>query len=171
MALTYTDDQLLALSPARLENVRANAWRRGEKALVEQCERIQAHRRPVKRPKDPTLSTSPVVGFHFKCVADYEVTPAENGRFWSGVWVVDDALCQPAIELRGYVALHDSKREQSYRQGRIVGWRLDVRSKGKTKRGVSFLLEPLPHPFDWFGKGSGEKGYRRLEDQPRYEPD
>jgi hypothetical protein len=124
----------------------------------------------MKRPRDPVANTSPVVGFHFVCEADYEVTPAENGKFWSGVWVVKEGLCQPAIDLKGYVALHSAKSEPSYRQGRIVGWKMERRSKGKTEMGISFLLEPLPHSFVWFGEGAGERGYRRLEDQPRYQP-
>jgi len=169
MAFEYSDEQLLALEPARLEILRRNAVKLGEAVLVERCERIQEERKPARRGKNRASDTSPVIGFHFKCVADYEVIPAEDGRFWSGVWVVDESLCQTAIDLGGYVALHQAKKELSYRQGRIVGWRHEPRSKGKTAMGISFLLEPLADPLPWFGTGAGEKGYRRLEDEPRYE--
>lgn len=170
MAVKYSDEKLISLAPARLEDLRRRAVLASETSLVDQIVQIQSLRRPEKRPRDPATSSSPVVGFHFKCVADYEVVPAENGRFWSGVWVVRESLVQPAIDLKGYVALHSSKGEPSYRQGTIVAWRVEKRSKGKTQMGVSFLLEPLSSAFEWFGEGSGERGYRRLEDTPRYQP-
>jgi len=112
-----------------------------------------------------------VVGFHFVCQNDYEVVPAEGGRFWSGVWAVDQSHCDPAMAMRGYVALHESKREESYRQGYIKGWELQERSKGSTPIGVSFLLEPFDKRLPWYGQAAGEKGYRRVSDSPPWNPD
>ncbi|WP_299643831.1 hypothetical protein [Devosia sp.] len=123
-----------------------------------------------RRPRRAGGAVSPVIGFHFKCQSDYEVTLLPDGRFWSGVWAVDEDLCQPAIQLGGYVALHSAKREKSYRQGTLIDWKTEARTKGKTAMGVSFLLKPFDEPLVWFGNGSGERGYRRVDDKPTWVP-
>lgn len=166
MPVVWTTEKLLALEPVRLDIVRRNAQREGNIDLVQAIEAIQASRKA--RPS--IRNESPVVGFHFKCEDDYEVTLTPTGDFWSGVWVVDEELCEPAREASGYVALHSAKRELSYRQGTILDWKSEPRTKGKTPTGISFLLRPFPDRLTWFGTGTGEKGYRRLDDEPRWVP-
>lgn len=161
----WTDDKLLALAPEKLEQLRRNAVGRDD-LLALRIDAIQQSRR--QRPT--TSNNSPVIGFHFKCEADYEVTMMPDGTFWSGVWVVKEVLCDPAIALKGYVALHSAKRELSYRQGTIVDWKIENRTKGTTARGISFLLSPFEQRMPWFGQGTGERGYRRLDDEPRWAP-
>lgn len=66
--------------------------------------------------------------------------------------------------------MHSAKREPSYRQGTLIDWKVEKRTKGKTAIGVSFLVEPFAEQLNWFGNASGEKGYRRLSDQPVWVP-
>jgi hypothetical protein len=169
MAFFWDDERLLKLSPARLEVLRRNAVNEGQIELAGRIVRIQESRKP-KKLAPANGPKSPVIGFHFKCENDYEVTLTPEGNFWSGVWTVDDSQCDPAIKLGGYVALHHSKKEHSYRQGTLVDWKVEPRSKGKTPMGVSFLVVPFEDSLPWFGNGSGEKGYRRVSDSPEWIP-
>lgn len=169
MKHSWTLEKLSALSSDRLENLRQNALRAGDAKLAGECSDLQQSRKPGNA--NGGRSEAPVVGFHFVCDNDYEVIPADNGRFWSGVWAVDQSHCDPAIAMRGYVALHETKRQNSYRQGYIVGWEVQKRSKGTTAVGVSFLLQPFEQPMRWYGHGAGEKGYRRTTDSPPWNPD
>jgi len=164
--IDWSDERLLALTPQQLEAVRRNAVAKNELALAERIGRIQ----DLRKPERSGGAASPVIGFHFKCKDDYEVTQMPDGTFWSGVWAVDDGLCDPAIKLGGYVALHLAKRERSYRQGTLVDWKVEPRTKGKTPMGVSFLVVPFDEQLPWFGNGSGERGYRRLTDKPEWVP-
>jgi hypothetical protein len=162
-AFQWTQEKLIALEPKGLENVRVGATKRGDKELAAWCDEIQLAR------KKPTLRVSDsVIGFHFICHAEYEVTELPDGTFWSGVWAVKEDHCDIAMELGGYVALHESKLVLSYRQGKIVEWKLEPRTKGKTAMGISFLLEPLTEALRWYGNASGERGYRRLSDSPKW---
>jgi hypothetical protein len=165
----WTIEKLSSLEPARLEILRQNASSKGDTDLATLCETLQKSRRSI-RATGPREKGSPVIGFHFVCKDDYEVTVQSDGTFRSGVWAVDQNLCDPAILLGGYVALHNTELEPSYRQGRIVGWQTKDRSKGTTATGVEFVLEPMDKPFRWYGKGSGERGYRRVGDEPGWKP-
>lgn len=167
MPLIWTIEKLLALEPARLEQVRQNALKRSELDLAQQCADIQKGRK-ANLPTADKKALDPVVGFHFVCKGDYEVTLEADGSFRSGVWAVDSDHCDPAIELGGYVALHDSKQTPSYRQGKIIGWKLKERSKGSTAMGVEFHVVPMSEPIHWYGRGSGERGYRRVNDAPQW---
>jgi hypothetical protein len=168
MPMVWTTEKLLELDPVRLERLRQNALTKGETDLAQHCVDIQQTRKAklpsTNRPKDP------VVGFHFVCKGDYEVTEEADGSFRSGVWAVDSGHCDPAIELGGYVALHDTKQVASYRQGTIIGWTLKPRSKGSTAMGVEFHLSPIRQGMSWYGRGAGERGYRRVSDEPRWAP-
>ena len=165
----WTTEKLLALEPTKLERLRLNAMAKGELDLAQQCTEIQKGRK-ANLPTSSRKPLDPVVGFHFVCKGDYEVTLEDDGSFRSGVWAVDSDHCDPAIELGGYVALHDNKQALSYRQGKIIGWTRKERSKGSTAMGVEFHLLPLSEPVRWYGRGSGERGYRRVTDAPQWEP-
>lgn len=161
-------EKLAALSPQRLEVLRQNALKAEDSPLAALCADLQQSRRP--KTSTPLRNVSPVIGFHFVCDDDYEVTLADGGKVWSGVWAIDQSHCDGAISMKGYVALHSSKRQMSYRQGTIVGWEMKERTKGTRQLGVSFLLLPFEEQLPWFGSGSGEKGYRRTSDSPAWEP-
>ena len=93
-----------------------------------------------------------VIAMHFVCRDDLNVTDHGNGTFTTGVWRVAESAAQ-SVER---VALHASKSERSYRQGRVL-------------RRESVLHEDQPHwqflirvdeqRVDWSGGGAGEKGY------------
>jgi hypothetical protein len=167
MVYFYTTEKLLALEPARLEQVRQNAVRHNEQALADRCAEIQLSRRSSGMISRGS-SKEPVVGFHFVCKGDYEVIPESDGTFRSGVWAIDSDLCDPAIELGGYVALHENKQVSSYRQGRIIAWNFKERTKGSTSVGVEFQLLAFQEPIRWYRAGAGERGYRRVTDEPRW---
>jgi hypothetical protein len=166
----WTTEKLSALPAPRLEIVRQNAERAGEHELVQLCKQLQVSRRSAGARQEVTTGPDPVIGFHFVCSNDYEVSPGEGGKFWSGVWAVKDELCDPAISMNGYLALNSNKKEYSYRQGFIVDWRIEQRTKGQRQMGVTFLVQPFPTSMNWFGGGAGEKGYRRVSHSPSWDP-
>jgi hypothetical protein len=94
-----------------------------------------------------------VVGVHFVCDNDRNVTDHGNGTFDSGFWVVAKSH-RPTIE---YLALHSSRSSCSYRQGRVIGAR-DVKYGGKIR--TIFTVQATREPLDWVGNGSGERGYK-----------
>lgn len=109
-------------------------------------------------PASPTRTTAPaargtVIGLHFVCRGGMNVRDLPDGTFETGVWVVADQHARTAE----YVALHESKSERSYRQGRVLGFRA-VDHEGR--RRLVFRVAPDPKRLDWVGEGSGEKGYR-----------
>lgn len=73
-------------------------------------------------------------------------------RFETGYWKVSVSHAQTATML----ALHESKSESSYRQGRIVSWRQE-NYNGSPR--LVFIVESIREPMEWEGGGSGEKGY------------
>ena len=164
--MTWTDEKLAALPPAKLEIVRQNAVRAGQTELVRRIEALQQARRPHRAVSGET----PVIGFHFVCPEDYEVTLLPNGQFSSGIWYVKENHCEPALQMRGYVALHHSRSSLSHRQGTIVGWKPELRTKGKKQHGITFVLEPFDDRLRWYGEATGERGYRRVSDPPPWTP-
>jgi hypothetical protein len=100
----------------------------------------------------PRNSGPRVVGLHFVCRGALNIRDLPDGTFESGVWVVADQHARTAE----YVALHESRSMPSYRQGRILGYRLVVH-EGRTR--LIFHVQPGPKTLPWVGEGSGEKGY------------
>lgn len=166
--IEWSDERLSALLPEKLEVVRQNAIRVGNTQLAERIRALQVSRRPKRT--ESSKKDSPVIGFHFVCPDDYEVTLLPNGQFWSGIWAVSESHCEPAKQMRGYVALHRSRSALSHRQGTIVGWKTEKRTKGKRQEGITFLVEPFDEPTKWYGDASGERGYRRVDDPPPWTP-
>jgi hypothetical protein len=118
-------------------------------------------------------ATDVVIGYHFVCERGRGVTEAGSGRFSSGSWVVAEANVPKSIQVGAYLALHESKKEKSYRQGRVVDFRrsprdmvsqTDTGAPPQVDEGIEFLVEETGSAYDWFGSGSGEKGYRWLSD-------
>ena len=95
---------------------------------------------------------SVVVGMHFVCRDDLNVTDHGDGTFDTGFWYVSRSHC-PMVE---YVALHQSKDRPSYRQGRVIRWRTTT-YEGKAR--VIFTVREDGKPKRWVGRGSGERGY------------
>ena len=93
-----------------------------------------------------------VTGMHFVCKGDRNVTDHGDGTFDTGFWYVARKHCD-SLE---YVALHESRDQSSYRQGRVVSWRVTP-YEGKAR--VVFTVMSDDARRKWAGRGSGEKGY------------
>ncbi len=163
----WTIERLSALPAEKLESLKINALAKSEATLLERIDDLQNARR---KDRGGGGTGSPVIGFHFVCPDDYEVDLLADGRFWSGVWAVATAHCAPAVEMKGYVALHKSRSVLSHRQGTVIDWKTETRTKGKTPMGVSFLVRPFEESLQWFGEAAGERGYRRVDDKPAWLP-
>lgn len=97
---------------------------------------------------------SAVIGMHFVCKSDRNVTDHGDGTFDTGFWYV----ARKHWDTVEYVALHESRDCLSYRQGRVVSWKATL-YEGKTR--VIFTVEAEGTRRAWVGGGSGEKGYSR----------
>lgn len=164
----FTADSLQKLDKAKLENVRANAERLGATDLVDMCDAELAARKPMRARRSATSDRygDVVVGFHFVCGRDLGVTQIGHGQFWSGSWVVAEDRVEASMAAGGYIALHESKAEPSYRQGKIVGFRKAARDMvAKRNEGIEFLVEATESPLTWVGDGAGEKGYNWASDE------
>ena len=93
-----------------------------------------------------------VVGIHFVCRGELGVTDHGDGTFDTASWTVAREHCD-TVE---YVALHEAKDRPSYRQGRVLSWRMDA-SEGQSR--VIFTVEENDDPKTWVGGGTGERGY------------
>lgn len=93
-----------------------------------------------------------VVGMHFVCRNDLNVTDHGDGTFDTGFWKVARIHC---VDVE-YVALHEAKSTPSYRQGQVINWRV-VAMDGSPR--IVFTVRQEGLPRQWIGKGSGEKGF------------
>jgi hypothetical protein len=170
MAITpkhnWTLEKLQEKSRSDIEDLRARAVRHGADDLVSMCdEALQT--RPAAKKLTRTTSTAKtseaevVVEYHFVCSRGRGVTEAGDGRFWSGSWVVAQQNATESLKYNALLALHESKAQPSYRQGRIVEFRRSARDMiSKENEGIEFLVEETNEPLAWVGSGAGEKGYR-----------
>lgn len=100
------------------------------------------------------------------CANSRGVTRNTDGTVWSGTWVVGESHLELSTKVGAYLALHESKAQRSYLQGRILTWRKSERearyseeTEARTAYGIDFLIEETTEPYEWRGGGSGEKGY------------
>jgi hypothetical protein len=93
---------------------------------------------------------------HVICHDNLNVQELENGHFKSGDWVVAECHCHKAkLDKDVYFALHETKKQPSYRQGIIQNWE---RCPENPKR-IIFEVKPTKEPMEWQGRAAGEKGY------------
>ena len=83
---------------------------------------------------------------HFVCRDDLNVRDIESGAFVSGYWKVGADVALSAE----FLALHQSKNEPSYRQGRIIARDLVDYESGKR-----YVLQFKPVQKFWTGKVMG----------------
>jgi hypothetical protein len=169
---SYTSEKLAHESRKNLETIRKNAARLAASDLVELCDRELQARKPQKEKRDPRTQaqhseTDVVTGYHFVCQRDRGVTPAADGQFWSGSWVVAEGNVRASLRYGAYLALHEAKSDSSYRQGQLPDYRRSPRDMltptdegGKVEEGIEFLVRETSEPYVWVGAGAGEKGYR-----------
>jgi len=159
----YTPEKLVGWELAKLRALHENAIRLGEEALAEMCAQEIESRKPQKtsRLQSEHSENSFVSEYHFVCAKDRGVMAGGPGRFWSGSWVVAEANVKKSIEYGAHLALHETKAERSYRQGKIVDYRRGERDMiDKDNFGIEFLIEEDNNSLVWAGGGSGEKGYK-----------
>jgi hypothetical protein len=161
---SYTPEKLSGWDTAKLRTLCENAVRQGANDLVAMCEYELALRKPharVRLAQEEHSENSFVSEYHFVCAKDRGVIGSGPGRFWSGAWVVAEANVKRSIECGAYLALHETKAEVSYRQGKILDYRIGTRDMiDKQNHGIEFLIEETGIPLEWSGGGSGEKGYK-----------
>lgn len=95
--------------------------------------------------------TKQVIGIHLVCRNSLNVTDSRDGYFYSGYWKIAEHHAKTAQ----YLALHESKAQQSYKQGVIKDWELSEQRPGR----IIFHVKTTDTPYEWVGGGTGEKGY------------
>ena len=161
----WSIERLRAMETPQLKQLLENAAKRGVSDLASRCEDVLAERRTeVKRPAPSSSRRRPgdfVSEFHFVCENDRGVSTDGEGFFWSGSWVVPESDVIKGIQEGARLALHRSRNEPSYRQGKIIDYRLtDGEMVKKRNTGIEFLVAADGAALAWFGDGTGEKGYR-----------
>jgi hypothetical protein len=166
MVYQWSAERVAALALNDVKNLRVNALQKGNKELIALCDAELANRKPPKPPttKDPSLSRGDqyVCGYHFVCPQERGVIRNEDGTLWTGTWVVDKSNVEKSRMYGAYVALHVTKSDPSYIQGRLKDWRPAERDSEyadgqlvKIPMGVDFLLEPTNLSYEWIGDASG----------------
>ena len=160
----YTPEKLRNLETSKLKALYENALRLDAADLVEMCRSelsLRSPRKAKERDQGEHSTNSFVSEYHFVCAKDRGVTPAGPGKFWSGTWVVAQENVEKSLAFGASLALHESKSDVSYRQGKIVEFRRGSRDIiDKENEGIEFLVEETASPLEWVGGGSGEKGYK-----------
>ena len=161
----WTAEKLGALDTKPLRELRANAERLNANDLVERCDAELTRRAPAPKQRNANPqqrnSIEYVAEYHFVCERDRGVVFEPDGTFWTGSWVVASYEVSRSIKHGAHVALHESKAEPSYRQGRLVGSRPMPRTMiKKTNTGLALRVMPTDSSLIWAGNGAGEKGYR-----------
>lgn len=173
----WTAERLAAMETAQLKQLLANAQARGASELAALCGEALAGRVGVAK-KPATSSSSAgkrtardvVSEFHFVCENDRGVTTDGEGFFWTGSWIVSEDEVIKSMKAGGKVALHSSRSDMSYRQGKILDYRKSDRDMVKKRNiGIEFLVAADDVALPWAGDGTGEKGYKWSGDAPRNE--
>jgi hypothetical protein len=167
----WTLERIAALSVEQIRSLRENALRGRDAGVVALCDTVLAERAPIRLRAAAKIAAGPsdgevVLGFHFVCPREIGVRTNQDGTVWTGTWVVAEEHAKTGVEIGAYVALHVTKSEDSYLQGRIINWdkarrepRYADNQPARTEYGINFLLQLTPDTFQWHGEGSGEKGY------------
>ncbi|WP_246668962.1 hypothetical protein [Ancylobacter sp. TS-1] len=169
----WSTERLRAMETAQLKQLFANATARGAAELAAMCEAVLAERSTPKRvsvPGGKRPGKDVVSEFHFVCEGDRGVSSDGDGFFWTGSWIVSEDEVIKSIQAGGRLALHSSRSEMSYRQGKILDYRKTVPDMVKKRNvGIEFLVAADDVALAWFGDGTGEKGYRWASDARRNE--
>lgn len=164
----WSADRLRAMETPQLKQLLANAQKRGASELAVMCEEVLSERTPAKKLASPSSKRPArdfVAEFHFVCEDDRGVTADGEGFFWSGSWIVSEEEVIKSIQHGGKLALHSSRSDASYRQGKVIDYRKTARDMVKKRNiGIEFLVAADDVALAWSGDGAGEKGYRWASD-------
>ena len=94
---------------------------------------------------------------HLICPNELHVEQLGNGRYSTGIWVVGKQAADDA----DLIALHKSRSDRSYLQGRKTSWTNERRDPGSAHaEGRRFYFEEDGPPVNWPERGgAGEKAY------------
>lgn len=164
----WTPEKLREKSLADIRDLRGRAMKFGAIDLIAMCDDALAEREEkAKRPRNVSTARRTkdrfVSEYHFVCEKDRGVIEVGGGQFWSGSWVVDEENVQASLQHGDYLALHESRASDSYRQGKIIEYRISSRDViQKANKGIEFLVEETYQSLPWVGTATGEKGYKWL---------
>lgn len=169
----WTLEKLAAKDKKEVVVIRDNAIKKNVPDLVAMCDFDLEKRKPSAKVRAVTSSgerssSDFVEGYHFVCKNARGVTEDSPGKFRTGSWVVSESNVQLSLKCGAYVALHESKPDVSYRQGKLLGYRRTIRdmladeNNGETKinEGIEFFVEETAQAYSWVGEATGEKGYK-----------
>ena len=161
----YTSEKLRAYDSKQLAQIRQNALTKLVFDLVELCDAEMLERRvetPSRTINDESKNLkNVVVEYHFVCDGDEGVTDNSDGTFFSRSWVVSEQILKRSIKLGTRLYLHGARAEPSYRQGKVVAYEnVQALGEGKMRDRIGFCVEPDNQTGEWFGRATGERGYR-----------
>lgn len=170
----WSAERLRAMETPQLKQLLANAQKRDASALAALCEEVLSERSPAARGAVSSGRTSSssataakpvtrngVSAFHFVCENDRGVSMDGERFFWTGFWIVPEDEVIKAVKSGARLALHKSRTEPSYRQGKILDYRIAPEDAGKKRNvGIEFLVAADDAALAWAGEGADEKGYR-----------
>lgn len=155
--LVWTAVKIASLSDDQVSNLRLNAADRQATEVVGLCT-FKLDSREVSRKPIPGRC---VAGMHVITRDSLNTRHNPDGTFWSGAWQVDHKHAAAAVKKGSYLALHQTKSECSFLQGKVIGW--DVQTPDGDENIVApcvrFLVQPSGEGLNWVGSGTGEKGY------------
>lgn len=164
----WTQEKLAALTELEIKSLRNNAQTKNVDDLVALCDAELASR-PVPPRVTRVSHNAPVdkgetvLEFHFVCSNDQGVTINVDDTFWTTAWLVSEDVVRRSMSHHPRVALHETRKEMSYRQGRVIEYRRnDIVAGGAAKRRIDFLVQPENAPMKWAGGGTGDKSFKRL---------
>ncbi|WGD29600.1 hypothetical protein AncyloWKF20_17800 [Ancylobacter sp. WKF20] len=175
----WSTERLRGMETSQIKQLLANAEARGVADLAALCQEVLDERGPATRSptarassgrtasgaSKPSAVTRTTRGgvreLHFVCENDRGVTADGERFFWTGYWIVPEDEAIKAVEAGAKLALHKSRADMSYRQGKIRDYRIAPEDVGKKRNvGIEFLVAADDEPLAWSGEGADEKGYR-----------
>ena len=98
-----------------------------------------------------------LVAIHLVCRGGRGVCWVDSETFITGGWVIS----QEHIHKEVILALHESKLQASYLQGKVLkihNVNKGLTNSGRNQRRLELLVKVTATPLAWQGQGSGEKG-------------
>jgi hypothetical protein len=165
---TWTVEKLQGLSRPELVSLRANALAKNVDDLVALCDAEMEARPAAARvaragTKAPQDKGETVLEYHFVCPGNAGVKVNLDETFWTTGWVISEDVLRRSLPHHPRLALHETRKDMSYRQGLIVEYRRsDEVANGVVTRKIDLRVEPEIGPMKWAGTGTGDKGYKKL---------
>ena len=98
-----------------------------------------------------------LVAIHLVCRGGRGIRWVDKETFITGGWVINPEHIHDEV----VVALHDSKVQDSYLQGKVLQIHSvseGLTDSGRRQRRLELLVKQTSTPLAWQGQGSGEKG-------------